>query len=122
MRRLPALFSVYLLIAASAGAVLAPAPAHAQENRHAAAHMGLGMGAFLCTIPYGLVKSVYALGGTLTGGLAWVLTGGRNEIARAIIQPAVRGDYVVVPENLTMEKPLIFSGSDPATFSDSGGY
>ena len=39
-------------------------------------------------------------------GLAWALTGGNGEIARGIVQPAVRGDYVVTPANLTSEEPL----------------
>ncbi len=65
---------------------------------------------------YGPVKVIYAVLGTATGGLAWVLTGGNRAAARAIIQPAVRGDYVVVPENLTNDKPLHFAGRDPERY------
>ncbi len=75
---------------------------------------GLGVSSLALTIPYGLVKLAYALGGSLTGGLAWVLTGGRSDIARAIIQPAVRGDYVIIPEHLTNKRALVFVGRDPA--------
>jgi hypothetical protein len=75
--------------------------------------MGLGTAAFVLTIPYGVGKIIYALGGGITGGLAWALTGGRRDIARAIIEPTMRGDYVIVPENLTMDKSLTFSGRDP---------
>ena len=49
----------------------------------------------------------------MLGGLAFIFTGGRRDVARAIIQPSVRGDYALVPENLTMEEPFSFSGRDP---------
>ncbi len=101
---------------ALASALPAPAAAQASE-RNAAAEFGLGVAAFVFTLPYGLVKTAYAVGGSVTGGLAWVLTGGRNEIARAIIQPAMRGDYVVVPEHLLLERSLVFVGRDPRTRS-----
>ncbi|MFQ5513113.1 MAG: hypothetical protein ACE5FG_01650 [Myxococcota bacterium] len=107
MRSLAIILSAQLLLV-----TLLPTQGYARE-RSTAAHMALGIAAAACTIPYGLAKTLYAVGGTLTGGLAWVITGRRSDIARAIIQPAVRGDYVVLPENLTLEKPLIFSGRDP---------
>jgi hypothetical protein len=116
MRGVALFVSVYLVIMLSVGGVLTPATAEARE-RNTAAHMGLGVLAFVCTIPYGAAKTLYAAGGALTGGLALVLTGGRADIARAIIQPAVRGDYVVNPENLTLEEPLTFSGRAPETSS-----
>jgi hypothetical protein len=95
--------------------LLAPVHAHAQE-RHAAAHFGLGVGAIVCTLFYGPAKTIYALLGTGIGGIAWLLTtGDRNQTARGIIQPAVRGDYVVTPKNLTLEEPLSFVGRDPLT-------
>ncbi len=91
------------------------APAVAQDaERGATMEFCLGVSSLALTLPYGLVKVVYALGGTLTGGVAWVLTGGRNEVARAIIQPAVRGDYVIIPEHLTNDRALVFVGRDPS--------
>ena len=41
-----------------------------------------------------------------------VLTGGRADIAHDIMTASVRGDYVVTPENLTMNEPLIFTGRE----------
>ena len=105
-----------LLVCLVLASVPVPAAAQASE-RNAAAECGLGVASFALTLPYGLVKTAYAVGGSLTGGLAWVLTGGRNDIARAIFQPAVRGDYVVVPEHLLFERPLVFVGRDPRTQS-----
>jgi hypothetical protein len=93
--------------------LLSPRSAEAQA-RHAAAEFGLGVSSVLLTIPYGIAKTAYAIVGTAVGGFAWCLTAReRHQTARGIIQPAVRGDYVVVPEHLTLERPIIFFGRDP---------
>ncbi len=89
-----------------------PVGAQAKE-RHAAAEFGLGTAAVICTIGYGTAKFLYATIGSLIGGGAYLITGGRGDVARAIIQPAVRGDYVVSPEHLTSERALVFTGRDP---------
>jgi hypothetical protein len=91
-----------------------PQSAQAEDRpRHAAAHFGLGVTAVACTFVYGTAKVLYAVLGSATGGLAWVLTGGNGEVARGIVQPALRGDYVVRPANLTSDEPLTFVGRDP---------
>jgi hypothetical protein len=113
MKKMAFSLSVCLVLAS---ALTAPAAAQASE-RNTAAEFGLGVASFALTVPYGLVKTAYAVGGSLVGGLAWVLTGGRNDTARAIIQPAVRGDYVVVPEHLLIQRSLVFVGRDPRTQS-----
>ncbi|MEE8557894.1 MAG: hypothetical protein V3T14_08410 [Myxococcota bacterium] len=81
--------------------------------RHAAIHFALGTAAAACTVIYGTGKVLYAVLGSATGALAWVLTGGNGEIARTITQSAIRGDYVVTPEHLTSDMPLVFVGRDP---------
>lgn len=91
---------------------LAPATALAQES--AAESAGYGIGSALCSIVYGPVKLVYALGGTVVGGLAWLLSAGDSEVADAVITPAIRGDYVVTPSHLRGEEPLEFIGRKPA--------
>ena len=101
-----------LVCAALFWGAMDPGVARAEE-RNAATQFALGAGSVLCTFVYGTVKTVYAVVGTVTGGLAWALTGGRGDVARAIIQPALRGDYVVTPEHLTTERPLVFAGRDP---------
>ena len=99
------------------GGCLAPATAFAsQDDRNSATVFALGITTALLNIGYGPVKSIFAAAGTLTGGLAWIFTGGNKEVARAIVQPSIRGDYAIVPENLTMEKPLIFIGRDPRNY------
>ena len=104
-----------LVLLAVSGSALAPGVARAdqQGQRSAGSEFGLGVGAFLCTIPWGLVKTGYAVLGGVTGGLAFALTGGRSDISRAIWQASLRGHYVVTPRNLTGERPISFVGRDP---------
>lgn len=99
-------------------ASLGPAPPAAAEDgeRHAAVHFGLGLTTAFLNLGYGPLKVIYAGLGTAIGGIAWALSGGNEQVVRAIIQPAVRGDYVIVPENLTNEKPLVFAGKDPQKY------
>ena len=93
---------------------LLPHPASAQgQPRHAAVHFALGTVAVATSVVYGTAKVVYAVLGSATGGVAWLLTGGDSDTARRIIQPAVRGDYVVTPAHLTAERSLEFVGRDP---------
>ena len=106
-----------LAIAALSWGVATPRLGHAAE-RHAATHFALGAGSVLGTFVYGTVKTGYALLGSVIGGLAFVLTGGRGDVARAILQPAIRGDYVITPEHITLERPLIFAGRDPVETTD----
>ena len=104
-----------VLSLAFAGGLLRPTTAHAKE-RSSPIHFGLGVTAFALTVPYGAVKTGYAVGASVIGALAWVFSGGRDDVARAIIQPGIRGDYVVMPEHLVNERPLIFSGRDSSSY------
>ena len=72
--------------------------------------VGLQAASWLLTVPYGAVKSAYALSGGMVGGLAWVATGGNMEPAKGVWVPSMTGDYIVHPENLTGEKRLQFVG------------
>lgn len=84
-----------------------------EQPRNAAVHFSLGVLAAASTFLWGPAKTIYAVLGTAVGGVAYVLTGFNSENAREIIQPAVRGDYVVTPRNLTAEEPIAFVGRDP---------
>ena len=95
-------------------------PAAAAEPRSAAAHLGLGIASVAATMIYGPVKVLYAVGGSTVAGLAYLFSAGRLDTAQTILQPAVRGDYVVTPEHLTYNQPLCFVGRDPA--SDPNPY
>ena len=74
---------------------------------------GYGVGAALASVFYIPAKVTYAGLGLLTGGLGWVLTGGRSDVANNIIYPAIGGNYVVTPNNLKGTEPLYFVGAPP---------
>jgi hypothetical protein len=92
----------------------APGVSQAQE-RSAGAEAGLGALSFVGTLFYGTAKCVYAGLGALTGGFAYVLSGGNPDLSRVLLQRSLRGDYVITPEILTGQKPLVFVGRDPET-------
>ena len=75
--------------------------------------LGYGFGSALASVFYIPAKVTYAGLGLLTGGLGFVLTGGRADVANNIIYPAVRGNYVVTPNNLKGTEPLYFVGAPP---------
>lgn len=110
MRVQSLLVSLLLVVAASL-----PSSALAQHRR-TGSHFGLGLATAVLNLGYGPVKVIYAAAGSAIGGLAWVFTGGNGEVSRPIIQTSVRGDYAIVPENLTGEKPLEFAGRDPERY------
>ncbi|HXZ85276.1 MAG TPA: hypothetical protein VEI82_07280 [Myxococcota bacterium] len=119
-RRLGHRFVLVSLVGLCVAALPLAARADEAPERNIFAHYGLGVGAVLCTLVYGPAKVVYATLGSVTGGLAWLLTGGRTDVPREIIQPAVRGDYVVTPEHLTFNQPLMFVGKEHALDKTSG--
>ena len=74
---------------------------------------GIGAVAALSTLLYGPVKLTYATLGLFIGGAAWGLSGGDQQVLEAVVTPALRGDYVVTPEHIRMERGLEFYGRDP---------
>ncbi|MCG8590133.1 MAG: hypothetical protein MJE66_12650 [Proteobacteria bacterium] len=69
-----------------------------------------GGGAALCSLVYGPAKMIYALGGSLIGGLAWVFSGGDDASAKPIWDASLRGDYVITPAMLRGEGGPEFIG------------
>jgi len=89
-----------------------------QKNQPAAeppvsSEAGYGVGAALASVFYIPVKVTYAGLGLLTGGLGWVVSGGRSDVANNIIYPAVGGNYVVTPSHLKGTEPIYFVGAPP---------
>ncbi len=66
---------------------------------------GLGVASVLGSVIYSPIKVHYAALGAVTGGVAWVVTGGNAELAREIWEPALGGDYVITPQMLRGSKP-----------------
>jgi len=75
--------------------------------------MGYGFGSVVANLFYMPAKITYAGLGLITGGLGYVLSAGRSDVANNIIYPSVRGTYVVTPSHLKGEQPVIFIGSAP---------
>lgn len=84
-------------------------PAAAEENQFAK-DLGFGVGAIFTNAVYMPTKFVYATLGGITGGFAYVLTGLRLDLAKAIWVPSMGGTYVVTPAMLRGEEPIYFSG------------
>lgn len=94
-----------------------PAPAPAGESsemsQQEAQSIGYGLGSVFASAFYSPLKITYAGLGLITGGLGYVLSGGRRDVADNIIYPAVRGSYVITPTQLKGQKPVIFVASPP---------
>jgi hypothetical protein len=110
MMRLSTLALALFLI--SAPASLLPASAGA-ATRSAGSEFGYGVLSVAVDLFYGPAKVIYAIGGTIVAGPAWLLSGRNRSVFRAISQPALRGDYVLTPEHLRGERTWRFMGRDP---------
>lgn len=100
------------LLACVLAVALAPGAVSAEEGM--ANEAGIGALSALSTLVYGPAKLVYATCGLVFGGIAWGLSGGDSNVMARVVNPAVRGDYVVTPSHLRMERRLEFYGQDPA--------
>jgi hypothetical protein len=81
--------------------------------------IGYGFGSVLANMFYIPAKVTYAGLGLLTGGVGYLITGGRADVANNIIYPAVGGNYVVTPNQLKGSEPLYFVGAPPAPPAES---
>ncbi len=90
-----------------------PAPVEIDEEQQAGQDFGWGVGSVLASVFYSPLKLTYAGLGLITGGLGFVLSGGRPDVANNIIYPAIMGDYIITPSHLKGEKPVIFLGPPP---------
>jgi len=105
------------LLAAPAASVAQDRQAPAQEQqsptKEVGTELGWGVGTVVANIFYMPTKVVYAGLGLLTGGIGYMLTAGRGDVANEIIYPAVKGTYVLTKENLKGEQPIVFIGPGP---------
>ena len=103
------------------GALLAAGtvPAAAAEQEGYWAEAGLGVGAMLANCLYMPAKLTYAALGTVTGGLAYALTGGSYETAEDVWTATLGGSYVVVPDMLTGQREIQFTGAPRTTMQAS---
>ena len=102
---LVAVLAVTLLGAPSAGFASGKAAETSKES-------GLGAAAAISSLIYGPVKLLYAVGGLVVGGCAWVFTAGDSEVAGIVFTRSLRGDYVITPGILVGDESLEFIGRD----------
>ncbi len=103
------LFSMWLIVeSATAAADYSSVSAEPSPTQQ----LVTGAACFVVTPVYGAFKLTFAGLGALTGGLAWVFTGGDNTVARKIWNTSMKGTYIITPEHLAGRKPIRFVG-DP---------
>lgn len=83
--------------------------------------LGYGFGSVVANIFYMPAKVTYAGLGLLTGGLGFVLSAGRADVANNIIYPAVKGNYVITPSHLKGSEPVYFVGPPPPEMTQTAG-
>ena len=71
---------------------------------------GYGTLAVFANVFYMPVKVVYEGLGLLTGSLAYVLTVGDADTAQRVWSPSIGGSYVVTPNMLSGDEPVLFNG------------
>ncbi len=71
---------------------------------------GLGVGSVLISILYSPAKVTYAILGSITGGVAYVVSGFSKETADRIWVASLRGDYIITPAILQGDKAVRFVG------------
>jgi hypothetical protein len=98
-----------LVVAAAAVSLglAVPGVARAEEYPESA---GWGVLAVFANLGYMPVKTVYALFGGLTGGLAYVCTAGSYDTASTIWEMSLGGTYVLTPAMIRGEEAIAFAG------------
>ena len=76
--------------------------------------VGVGTATVLANVVYMPTKLVYATLGGITGGFAYVLTGGNYTTAERVWTPSLGGNYVLNPEHIRGQDQIYFSGPLPA--------
>lgn len=74
---------------------------------------GLGVGAVFASLLYSPAKIVYAVGGSVAAGLAWIFSGANDDAALAVLIPATTGDWVITPDKLRDPGTIQFVGRRP---------
>ena len=105
--------SVVLLAATPVGAQTGTQSGTDAEKGGREGEAGIGVAAGLISVFYAPAKVLYAAGGGLVAGLAYVVSAGDMQVVDPILTPALRGDYVITPAHLRGERPLEFIGREP---------
>jgi hypothetical protein len=103
-----------LAAVAFAATLAPPAPAHAEGFLEDA---GWGALTVVSNVFYMPAKMGYALMGGITGGLAFLCTGGDLATAETVWVSSLGGTYVVTPRMLQGQDPIAFAGSPAGTLT-----
>jgi hypothetical protein len=114
-------FSTLLACVVALSLLLAPvgvragdeAPQQQSPVKEVGSDLGWGVGTVLANVFYMPTKVVYAGLGLVAGGMGYLLTAGRGDVANEIIYPAVKGTYVLTTDHLKGEQPVVFIGPGP---------
>ena len=107
-------FSLALVGAAIAVCLLGPTQSFADDVERARSDAGLGLATLVANVFYVPVKVTYAAVGSVTGGLAYALTGGNSQAAERIWVPSIGGDYVLNRDQVSGDQRISFIGeTDP---------
>ena len=101
--------------------LLAGAPARA-DDPSLANEAAMGFASGMMTLIYTPLKMVWAIGGAIGGGFAYVFTGGDDDVAVSVLNGALRGDYVLKPEHLRGDEELEFIGRSPRSREAHQGW
>lgn len=82
----------------------------AEQNPNPATAFGWGMAAVGTNLGYIPAKFLYAVGGSLVSLIAWGVSAGNSDVALGILQPALTGTWVVTPEMLKGDEPILYVG------------
>jgi hypothetical protein len=100
------------LLVASAAAGGAGGGVAAARESEAQSHAPMTyVASVLASTVYFPAKVVFASGGAVTSGVAYLVTAGNTQSANSIWNASVEGDYVVRPEVVEGSRPLHFVGS-----------
>jgi hypothetical protein len=99
--------TIRLVVLAFTLTALATSPALADPP---AKEAKTGATVVLANLVYMPAKVLYAAGGGLVAGMAYLFSAGDKEVAKPILDASIGGDYIVEPEHLSGEKQLVFFG------------
>lgn len=75
-----------------------------------ASSAGMQAAAAVSTILYFPFKAVFAIGGGIVGGLAYIFSGGSEQTAKSIWNTSLYGTYFITPDHLEGNRPIRFLG------------
>jgi hypothetical protein len=99
--------TIRLVVLAFTLIALAASPAFADPTGSEAK---TGAKVVLANLVYMPAKVLYAAGGGLVAGMAYLFSAGDKAVAQPILDASIGGDYVIQPEHLSGDKRLVFFG------------